>query len=64
VLWRAVQAAENALYAASEAKDVDAVLRSVHATAQAAACYGKLSEVADLEKRVAELELELTRERV
>lgn len=63
VLWRAVTAAENALYAAAETGDVDGVLRSVHAVAQSAATYGKLTETANLERRVAELEEEAQRAR-
>ena len=59
IQWRALKAAESAMYAAGEARDCSAVLRAVHAITQASTAYAKLVEVGELEARLGELEKSL-----
>jgi hypothetical protein len=56
IQWRAISAAQEALYHAGKQKDVDGVLKAVHAITQAAGAFGNLKEKAELEARLAELE--------
>ena len=56
VAWRALKAAEEALYAAGEEDDLSGVLRACHAITQGSAAYAKLVETGELEARLAELE--------
>ena len=53
IQWRAIKAAETALYSAA---DEPTVLRSVHAITQATTGYAKLLEAHQLEEHVAAIE--------
>lgn len=53
IQWRALSAAEEALYDAGDASEV---LKAVHAITQAASAYAKVSESHRLEERIAALE--------
>ena len=56
IQWRALRAAEEAMYAAAEDDDLKAVLSAIHAITQASASYGKLVETAELEERLNQIE--------
>ena len=56
IQWRALSAAQEALYAAGEEDDISGVLKAVHAITQGSAAYAKLVETGELEARLAELE--------
>ena len=55
-LWRAIVAAERAMYRAEEKEDNDRVLRAVHALSQASGQYGRLIEAGELNERIEKLE--------
>jgi hypothetical protein len=50
-VWRAILRAESLL----ESSSADTALRAVHAVSQAAMCYAKLHETADLEMQLKEI---------
>ena len=55
-MWRAVVAAEEAMYAALEIDDFDRAVRANTALTQAGAQYYKILEASDVEKRLQMLE--------
>ena len=63
IQWRALKAAETAMYAAGKAGDRPGTLKAVHAITQASTAYAKLIEVGELEARLMELEKSLEQRR-
>ncbi len=55
-MWRAVVAAEEAMYAALEKDDFDRAIRANTALTQAGAQYYKILEASDVERRLQLLE--------
>lgn len=59
IQWRALKAAQEALYAYGDAGDLDGILKAVHAITQAAQAYSRLTESADMQKQLDALQEEL-----